>query len=611
MTLKIKHSTVALTLALVAVLVAGCASPSLTQQVKTRTDSALQLADLASQPTISGTANASTPGTSAHADRAAEAQRNMPTLRRSRATWIGTRMVPVTQEDQLPEVFREQRVINFSDSGKLSLAGVAARLTKITNVPVRIANDVTAPSSAQGRPVTAAMTGTPAAGVVPGSGIPPSAFMPAGGPLQSALVQPQIASAGTAGQPAVRHDGEAVSAVQPISLDNVEMQWQGSLLGYLNHLTDRLGLAWEYRDNTVVIMRFVTEVHQVDMLPGGTNYNLGSVGSTSGNSGGTGSQVGGSSNIDIQEKGALDAVASIEKAVGDMIGSVPGSTITRAEGSGNLLVKTSREMQGQVRDFISKENAAMRKQSLIQFDIFTVRTSNTDELGFNWDVLYQSLAKTYGISLASPTTLTSSTAGGVTFNLLTSGGTADWQKRFPTAQSIVNTLSQLGDSVQHRPVNMFALNRMWRRTNQLKQTGYLAETVPGPATQTGVGAPGLKPGTVTTGDTYAVMAQVLQDNSVMLRFALSMSDLIGLFDATSGSGATLQKIQTPDVQAINEFGTVLLKPGQVMVISGMSKLVATSDKRSLTEDLPIWTGGSRKRSMQREHVLIFVRPVLL
>ena len=610
MTLKIKHSTFALALALVAALVSGCASPSLTQQVKARTDSALQLADLASQPTISGTANADTPGTSAHAERAAAAQRNMPTLRRSRATWIDTRMVPVTQEDQLPEVFREQRVLNFSDSGKLSLAAVAARLTKITNVPVRIANDVTASSPVQGRPISAIANSTPSAGVMPGAGIPPAAFMPADGQLRPSTTQMQAGGPG-AGQPAVRHDGEAISAVQPISLDNVEMQWQGSLLGYLNHLTDRLGLAWEYRDNTVVIMRFVSEVHQVDMLPGGQNYNLGSVGSTSGNSGGTGSQVGGSSNIDIQEKGALDAVASIEKAVSDMIASVPGSTITRAEGSGNLLVKTSREMQGQVRDFISKENAAMRKQSLIQFDIFTVRTNNTDELGFNWDILYQSLAKTYGVSLASPTTLTSSTAGGITFNLLTANGTADWQKRFPTAQSIVNTLAQVGDSVQHRPVNMFALNRMWRRTNQLKQTGYLAETVPGPATQTGVGAPGLKPGTVTTGDTYAVMAQVLQDNSVMLRFALSMSDLIGLFDATSGTGATLQKIQTPDVQAINEFGTVLLKPGQVMVISGMSKLVATSDKRSLTEDLPIWTGGSRKRSMQREHVLIFVRPVLL
>jgi type IVB pilus formation R64 PilN family outer membrane protein len=610
MTLKIKHSTFALALALVAALVSGCASPSLTQQVKSRTDSALQLADLASQPTISGTANADTPGTSAHAERAAAAQRNMPTLRRSRATWIGTRMVPVTQEDQLPEVFREQRVLNFSDSGRLSLAAVAARLTKITNVPVRIANDVTASSAIQGRPISAITNSTPAAGVMPGAGIPPAAFMPADGQPRPNTTQTQPGGNG-AGQPAVRHDREAISAVQPIALDNVEMQWQGSLLGYLNHLTDRLGLAWEYRDNTVVIMRFVSEVHQVDMLPGGQNYNLGSVGSTSGNSGGAGSQVGGSSNIDIQEKGALDAVASIEKAVSDMIASVPGSTITRAEGSGNLLVKTSREMQGQVRDFISKENTAMRKQSLIQFDIFTVRTNNTDELGFNWDILYQSLAKTYGVSLASPTTLTSSTAGGITFNLLTANGTADWQKRFPTAQSIVNTLAQMGDSVQHRPVNMFALNRMWRRTNQLKQTGYLAETVPGPATQTGVGAPGLKPGTVTTGDTYAVMAQVLQDNSVMLRFALSMSDLIGLFDATSGTGSTLQKIQTPDVQAINEFGTVLLKPGQVMVISGMSKLVTTSDKRSLTEDLPIWTGGSRKRSMQREHVLIFVRPVLL
>ncbi|MFX8176296.1 hypothetical protein ABTL07_19720, partial [Acinetobacter baumannii] len=82
---------------------------------------------------------------------------------------------------------------------------------------------------------------------------------------------------------------------------------------------------------------------------------------------------------DIKETGQQDIVTSIEKAIGDMISAVPGSTLTRTDGSGRVLVKTSREMQAQVRDFIASENTAMRRQAQIQFDVYSVRTSQSDE----------------------------------------------------------------------------------------------------------------------------------------------------------------------------------------------------------------------------------------
>lgn len=57
-------------------------------------------------------------------------------------------------------------------------------------------------------------------------------------------------------------------------VDSLEMKWNGTLVGFLNHLTDRLGLAWEFRDNTVVIMKYVTEFHEVAAFTGKTTYSM-------------------------------------------------------------------------------------------------------------------------------------------------------------------------------------------------------------------------------------------------------------------------------------------------------------------------------------------------
>lgn len=597
-------------LALVAAaLVAGCASPSLTEKVEAQFKRGEAAGALVSKPNLTDQVTPQTTGTASRADQLAAQQRAMPTLRRSNAAWIGSRQVPVSQDEFLPEVFKEPRTLNFADAGAtVPIAVVAARLTRLTGVPVRVAPDVyQVPGSRSGQasssPVAQPLSAIPA-------GIPqPSG---AGGPLPAgaAALAPQAVAKG---RDAVKDDPNAVTTASAVTVNAVEMRWQGSLQGYLNHLTDRLGLAWEYRDGAIVIMRFVSEVHEIAAFTGQVSSTFTSGGTTTGSGGGSNASTTATAQLDIKETGQLDVVASIERAVGDMINAVPGSSLTRTDGSGRVLVKTSREMQAQVRDFIASENVAMRRQAQIQFDVYSVRTSQSDEAGIDWNVLYRALSKDYNLVIGAPATLTGTTAGQVAFNLLTAaqGNPTDTGQRMGGSSAFINALAQMGNNVQHRPISLLALNRAWARTSELRTKGYLSETTPGPATTTGAGAPGLKTSSVTTGNSYAVMPQILQDNTVLLRFGMSLSDLIGLFDVTVGSGITFQKVQTPEVSAVNQQGTVIIKPGELMVITGLSRVVSSSDRRTLTEDLPVLAGGSRARQEQREHFLIVVRPVLL
>lgn len=565
---------------LAVLLLAACTSPKIQQSTKNEVAEALARTAIGNG-SISAGAGDSPRGSALYADKLAAQQSNMPVLRRSKSAWLGSQMVPVTNDDKLPSIFKQQFTLEFDDKkvGRMvSLTTIATRLSSATGVAVRVQPDAIESWSKSGETQKSA-------GAVPiNSGA-------ANNGLQSPLPSSMMQSSPSASQ--------AAAPSSTVSVDSLEMKWNGTLVGFLNHLTDRLGLAWEFRDNTVVIMKYVTEFHEVATFTGKTSYKMSAGDKSAGST--------------VDEDGSLDALGSIERAVKEMVSSVPGSTVTRSEGSGRMVVKTSREMQSQVRDFLKAENTSMLRQAQIQFDIYSVRTEDNDERGVNWTAVFDTLSNMYGLKVASPTSLTGTTSGSVGLNILNAaaGSSSNTTRRFGDSSVMLNLLNQYGSNVQHRPVTLLGLNRVWQRKSRISTDVYLSETTPGPASSTGVGAPGLKTDKVITGDQYVALPQILDNNTVLLKFGVSLSDLLSLFDVTVGSGPTLQKIQAPRIQSVNDQYSVALKPGEVMAITGLSRLVTTSDQRTLAEGVSIGFGGSRKLNMMREHFVIFVRPVIL
>lgn len=589
----------------------GCASPPLQKTVSAEAQNAEVATKLMQGGLLAQARDGGVRGSASHADQLAAVQRQRPVLRMASAPWIGGRMIPATTDDKLPNVFREQFDLNFSEgTARVSLEQVAARLTKLTSVPVRVQPDVFKVGQESAAPAVLIPPSMARTSPLPGAGALP---LPAGTPLAGG----DSTLAGTAPRPGASEPA-SVSHAAEISLNAVDMRWKGTLQGFLNHVTDRLGLAWEYRDNTVVIMRFITAYHEITTFPGSTDYEMSSGGSATGGGGGNGgqgAQQNSTANLQVKEAGKMDAVATIEKAVVQMVKTVPGSEVIRSDGSGRLVVKTTKEMQAQVRDFIRAENSAMLRQVQVQFDIYSVRSNDVDEAGVNWNLVFQSLSSRFNASIGSPAPLTGTLAGNVAVSILNAaaagGNASDTNRRFGDTAVILNLLRQAGLSAQYRPVSLLALNRQWARKAKLNTEGFLSETTPGTATANGVGIPGLKTNRITTGDSYVAMPHILDNNTVLLKFGVSLSDLLGLFDVTSGSGQNMQKVQVPRVSAVSDQYTVALKTGEVMAITGLSRLVSTSDSRTLGENVPVGIGGSRRAEVAREHFLILVRPVLL
>src|SRR6218665_2999597 len=301
------------------------------------------------------------------------------------------------------------------------------------------------------------------------------------------------------------------------------------------------------------------------------------------------------------QKGAMDVRQSLLRAGQELIPKVPGSSATWADGSGRMLVVTSKEAQAQVREFLRQENKWLRTMVNVTFDLYSVKTSDADEKGLDWSSVFQSLNRKYGLTFSTPSLSTGATAGSIGASMVWGNGTA-------TPKAMLALLNQNGEASQHRPISITTLNGMWDTKSRLATEGYLKETVPGLSSGSGAaGAPGLKTDTITTGGQFAVLPYVQNDNTVLLRYSIGLSDLLGMFDVTTGSGATLQKVQTPRTESLNASSTIALAPGETAVITGLSRLVAKRDDTRLAENLPLVLGGTRRLAYQREHFLILVR----
>ena len=578
-------------------ILAGCAEPGVTEHVQA--DHALGLtgtSSLHADRTLAEQGSGA-PGSQVDADRRAAEQAARPVLRRARSPWVGSVSVPMGSGERLPSIFTEPVKLNFDDAstgGKVSLRTMADRITAVTGVPVRLKADVFALGEAPPRPA----------------------------PLPSAPLAPlpqTLPSRATSGPEGVSQSPATMPAPRDTSVHAVTMRWSGSLEGYLDLVTDQLSLSWEYRDGVVVIERFRTEFFEIAALESETDYHLGLSGAdqanaTSSGNGGGGTNSTASSSNEVNEHGKSNVLASILATIGQIIKDVPGSSVVRSDGSGRIAVTTTKETLSKVRDFVRVENESLLRQAQVQFDVYSVTRNESDERGIEWDAVLSALGGAYTGSFGAPTTLASTTAANIGFSILTptqSGVSTPATRHFGGSSALLKLLSEYGVSTQHREVSLLALNRTWDRKSSLGGRAYVSATVPGAASTTGVGAPGLVTSTVTTGDRYLAQPFILDNNTVVLKFGIGLSSLVNLVNFTSGTGTSQQTVQTPETTAINDQATVALKAGQILVITGLSRLVSSDDRRTLTDDAPIGLGGSKTQSRLREEFVIFVRPTIL
>lgn len=583
---------------------AGCSSGPTSKIIADSTPMIIaSTAALTTLPRKSLASGPATRGSSTYLDSVADAAK--PTARYAKRAWHGARMIDVQDDEMLPAVFQEVRKFDFDDrasGGRVELAVVAERLSRVTGVQVRVKADVytsTAGGGASARPAQSAL-------VQP---MPQFSPLPVpSGPMGSPSAPMPLSAANGANNQALMAAMQS-TYTQPITgLSSIEMKWNGTPSSFLDYTTSRLGLSWSYRDGVVVIERYITETFEMSTFGGSQDYKMGLSGGNSGSGGGGGSTGAASSTLSLEEAGKIEVLKSLREAVENMVKPAGGSVVLN-EGTGRFFVTAPKDVMSRVREVIRLEDSSLQRQAVIQFDIYSVISNDNKEAGVDWSIVFKSLTDAYGATIRTPAALTSSVAGSLGINILSKVPDSGSSARYGGSAAILSLLNQVGNNALYRPVSMVALNRQWARKTNLNTDGYLSETTPASGSLAGGGAPGLKTASITTGDKFIVQPAIMDNGTINLKFGVSLTELLGLFDQTAGSGSSFQKVQTPNTSGTDDQGTIRLNPGESMVVTGLSRRRASGDSRTLGEGISAGFGGSRKDSYKREDFLIIVRAV--
>ncbi len=485
------------------------------------------------------------------------------TVKFNEGAWLGSKPIELAQDSVLPAMFQREIAITRSVT---SLGEIAERITQNSGVPVKISRDALAMgASVQTR--SAAAPGASVAASVPTTS--PSAAGATG--IQNAF----------------------------------QINYAGTLSGLLDMITARYGVSWRYRDGAIEIFHLDTRTFVIHAIPGDSalSANIGSSSQT----GSSGGPAGTASAASAPSNGQATSVSSslsvwngLRNAIKGMLSAA--GTVVASPSTGSITVTDTPEVLARVESFVKKENRALARQVMVTVKVLSVSTVDSAQFGINWDAVYTSLSKKYGINLAN-TFNASTDASQLKVSVLdtATGGASQWAG----SDAVISALQSVSRVSLMTSASVYTLNNQPVPVQVAKQTSYLASIMNTLTPNVG-STTALTPGVVTSGFNMNLLPHILEDNTVLLQYAVDISSLLALRSATS-NGST---IQIPELETRNFLQRVSLRSGETLVLSGFEQTNDNMDRRgALAADNPM-LGGGANASRTHDQIVVLITPVL-
>ncbi|MEJ7745697.1 MAG: PilN family type IVB pilus formation outer membrane protein [Luteimonas sp.] len=499
-------------------------------------------------------------------------------------TYIATRPTILDRNQTLPRRCN----ITFAPASSVTLLEFGQTVTKVCGIPVRVTPDALAATNDGG--YGSSTMPNSASGALTPIPLPPGASLP---------------------PPVSGGYGGMNSMPTQLSPNRIDIRYSGELTGLLNAVSSRLGLSWRYRDGVVSMFYLDTRFFKVYSIPtttsmdsvvaSGTATSAGVQGGTGGggNGGGAGGISGSSSssqttNVSLRTNSTDDLTKTVASMLTPNVGRM-----SLSPSSGNVTVTDTPEVLDRIGSYINDLNTFATKQVLLNIKILSVQVNDSDELGINWDVIYQSLSSQYGIGLVSSFANSADAISG-SVNIL------EGSSRFSGSQLVVNALSKQGRvSVLTQP-SVTTLNLEPVPVQIAKQTSYLAQSSTTLSPNVG-STTSLTPGTVTTGFNMNLLPYILPDSqTILLQYSLNLSSLSSIRRVESGESA----IEIPEVDNRILSQKVRMRSGETLVLSGFEQSTKGND-RSGTGSPRFWLfGGGVRATNAREVLVVLITPIV-
>lgn len=370
----------------------------------------------------------------------------------------------------------------------------------------------------------------------------------------------------------------------------MEFSYNGDLKGLLNLAASRFNIYWEWINNGEKIRFFKTktQVYRFNALAGTKTYRS-VIGKSSEASENSSSQF--ESGVSFSD---LDMWESVKESVEAMLSS--SGKVVASPATSLFVVTDTPIILREVEQYFKTVNETALKQVSINITVLSVDTSESENYGINWNMVYSSISEGVAGSLTSNI---ASPAGASQFGLsIIDGGNFNGSDLFISALrqqaeiSSVQHYNAITTNNQPAPISVTTTERILGQSSVALDGGQSVSTQ--------------ELEDFTVGFNLSVIPNIINGEEMLMQFALDMSR--ELDSKTVQSGNTTYQLPKKESRSINR--EVKIKSGNTLVITGFEQANLSSRKSGVAKWLG-FLGNAVQNEDGRNKVVVLVEPVIM
>jgi type IVB pilus formation R64 PilN family outer membrane protein len=374
----------------------------------------------------------------------------------------------------------------------------------------------------------------------------------------------------------------------PIGGDEVpggRIIWSGSLGTLLDQISSTYGSEWSYDGQTITITSELTKTFMLHALAS-TMTLTGNASSTDG----SGSNV---PEISVDGTTTLEIWGEVSEAVERIIGDQGQASFSPS--TGTITITARPNVLERVESYLRYQNQMRMRRVSVSVQVLSVTTSDTE----NYTVdISGAINDALGRSVS-----TSATSGASGINLSVFKGANSAGGSFTSSLQASEGIQRV--DVVHSG-SLVTLSDQPAPLQVARQVAYL-ERVSSSGADTG--SISLEPGTVDLGLFMTVLPRIVQNDNILMRLSIALTDAETPFRSFGTSGNDAVAIELPEVSTTGFLQNAVLGDGETLVLAGFER--RENNLRDTRSPGGFLFGGTRGTNRARELLVLVINAQIL
>ena len=437
----------------------------------------------------------------------------------------------------------------------------------------------------------------------------------------------------------LRYSIEELRAADKLPTETITINYEGSLSGLLDYISNKYSIWWRYRKGEVSFYDQETRVFTVYALPV-TDTSL-----SASLSGTPNSSEGSASSLSMNTAVSLSLWDQIEEGLTLVMGSFSDQKSINKT-SGTITVTAPPFVIQKVARYIQDLNEKMSRQVAISVKVLSVALSSEDKYGLDLGVIFRD-GRTIS-QFAAPFGLEAGAAGSLSMTVVDSKG-----GHFNDSKSIIEAISTQGKTALLTSTSVTTLNNKVAPVQVTTQQSYVAST----EIQKDSNGDGgydvtveLTPETLNYGFTMELLPRILDNGRLILLFTMTLTDLVSLEnfsstglvsddatksnssnsssggssggdseeggssdseEKTSDTDTSVTTVQLPTLQTRGFIQEIAMRSGSTLVLTGFETIQARTTTAGIGQPKLSILGGQAYATEDRNVLVILLTPEIL